>query len=119
MDQGLFNSLKEILQPYEPYMTVVQDDEDNYYLDCRKEVRKDMPMFFASIKANKDDITFQLMPVYAYPELLSGVSADLRVRMQGKSRFNFSNYDAAVFEDLKELTRKGFERFREHGYVEE
>lgn len=118
MEQEVFNSLKEILQPYEPYMTVVEDTDDNYYLDCRKEVRKDMPMFFASVRSNKDDITFQLMPVYAYPELLNGISTDLRVRMQGKSRFNFSKYDPAVFEDLKELTRKGFERFRENGYVE-
>ncbi len=118
MDQEVFNALKEILQPYEPYMTVVHDTEDHYYLDCKKEVRKDMPMFFASVRVNKDDITFQLMPVYAYPELLTGINPDLRMRMQGKSRFNFTEKNVAVLESLKELTKQGFERFQAKGYVE-
>lgn len=119
MDQEVFNSLKEILQPYEPYMTVVHDTDDNYYLDCKKEVRKDMPMFFASVRTNKNHISFHLMPVYAYPELMNGVNPDLRVRMQGKSCFNFTEHNPAVFEELAKLTRQGFDRFREKGYIEE
>ncbi len=40
------------------------------------------------------------MPVYVFPELLGAVRPLLRKRMQGKSCFNFTRVDPALFEEL-------------------
>ena len=49
------------------------------------------------------------MPVYVEPSLLDGISPGLRRRMQGKSCFNFAKVDEALFAELEDLTRAGFE----------
>jgi hypothetical protein len=48
-----------------------------------------------------------------FPELLKGVSPGLKKRMQGKSCFNFNAVDEQVFSELVELTKKGFEKFKQ------
>jgi hypothetical protein len=53
------------------------------------------------------------MTVYAYPDMVDGMSLELRKRMQGKSCFNFSRVDEALFAELADLTARGFERFGE------
>lgn len=51
------------------------------------------------------------MPVYALPELASGISPELRKRMQGKSCFNFKQVEPEMFEELERLTRRAAESF--------
>ncbi len=51
------------------------------------------------------------MPVYMFPDLLQGISARLKKRMQGKSCFNFAAIDQELFNELARLTQKGFDRF--------
>ena len=52
------------------------------------------------------------MPVYMFPDLLDGISPELRKHMQGKSCFNFKKMEPALFDELSELTRVGFKRFQ-------
>jgi hypothetical protein len=75
------------------------------------------PLFFASARVAKQYVSFHLMPVYVWPELLEGTSEQLRKRMQGKSCFNFKKPEPELFEELASLTRRGFERYRDTGYV--
>ena len=60
----------------------------------------------------KKYVSFYLMPVYMYPELLEGITPELRKRMQGKSCFNFKRVDESLFEELGALTSRGFEKFK-------
>jgi hypothetical protein len=50
------------------------------------------------------------MPVYVFPDLLDGISPQLKKRMQGKSCFNFASVNQELFDELADLTRKGVER---------
>jgi hypothetical protein len=50
------------------------------------------------------------MPVYAFPDLLRGVSPELERRMQGKSCFNFRTADARLFREPGQLTEQGYRR---------
>ena len=59
------------------------------------------------------------MPVYVMPELLNGLSPELRRRMQGKSCFNFTKIDKALFEELAALTEAGYLSFKQQGFVHE
>ena len=39
------------------------------------------------------------MPVYMFPDLLDGISPELRRRMQGKSCFNFKKAESALLKN--------------------
>ena len=57
------------------------------------------------------------MAVYAFPDLLDGLSPELRKRMQGKSCFNFKAVDDKLFRELAKLTDKGYRRFKKEKLI--
>lgn len=111
-----FRALKAILQPLEPDLVKVHDQDDNYYLDTAFIQKNRKPLYFGSVRSGRNRVSFHLMPVYLWPDLLDGVSAELKRRMQGKSCFNFTAPDPDLTE-LRALTNQGFTRYREAGYV--
>ncbi|WP_223068348.1 hypothetical protein [Paenibacillus caui] len=114
----IFNTLKAILEQYESEMDLKVSTNEQYYLDTFKinPINKKI-CFFASTMIKKNYVSYYLMPVYAYPELLSGISDDLKKRMQGKSCFNFKQEDKALFEELKKLTHKGYLKYKEENLI--
>jgi hypothetical protein len=111
---SIFDQLKIILQEYEPEMVVKLDTADQYYLDTHKinPIYKKVT-FFASTMIKKNYVSFYLMPIYSYPELLNEIPDSLRKRMQGKSCFNFKVPDDELFQELKLLTNKGYQKYKE------
>ncbi|NBF39134.1 MAG: hypothetical protein GVY14_01850 [Spirochaetes bacterium] len=116
--QDVFRSLRGILEPYADRLNVERDEPDDFYLDAGVHPRTGKPTFFGAAQIKKNYVSFHLMAVYIYPELLDGISADLGKRMQGKSCFNFRTVDRALFEELAALTARGFERYRADGLIE-
>ena len=55
--------------------------------------------------------------VYASPALRKSMSKELRARMQGKSCFNFTAIDAALFTERDELAVRDFDVFRKPPFV--
>lgn len=115
--EAVESALRSILQPYEALMMPVSSPSMRYILNTRHIMPNKQPLFFAGIQPQKHFISFYLMPVYVFPDLLSGISDALRKRMQGKSCFNFKQSDPALFDELKALTRAGYERYVTAGYV--
>ena len=109
----VFEQLKRILEPYAKNLKVKADTPDTYYLDGPYSATWKKELFFGSAQIKKNYVSFYLMPVYMYPELLIEVSPELKKHMQGKSCFNFKTVEPALFEELATLTRKGAEKFRE------
>ena len=72
--------------------------------------------FFAGVRVGKRYVSYHLMPVYARPQLLDGISAELRRRMQGKSCFNFTFVDESLMRELETLTRRSFDVFSSEAY---
>ena len=56
-------------------------------------------------------VSFHLMPIYADPSLLDGISAALRRHLKGKTTFNFVEVDEALFAELDALTARCFEAY--------
>jgi hypothetical protein len=108
----VFEQLKKILQPFESKLTVTADTPGAYSLDGPYSEKWRKQLFFGSAQIQKNYVSFYLMPVYMFPDLLEDISPELRKHMQGKSCFNFKKVEPALFEELAELTRKGIERFR-------
>ncbi|WP_223702578.1 hypothetical protein [Sutcliffiella deserti] len=117
--QRIFIQLKAILQDYEESLNLKKDQEDEYYLNtANNPVTKTCDGYFGSVHIKKNYVSFYLMPVYVYPELLESISQPLKKRMQGKSCFNFKKIDKSLFEELQELTKKGFDKYRASGWLD-
>ena len=111
----VFQHLKAILQPYAKSLTVTADTSEAYSLDGPYSEKWKKNLFFGAAQIKKNYVSFYLMPVYMYPELLKGMSPELKKHMQGKSCFNFKKVETELFEELANLTRKGVERFQKEG----
>jgi len=107
----VFEQLKRILTPYAKNLTVKTDTPDTYYLDGPYSEKWKKELFFGSAQIKKNYVSFYLMPVYMYPELLEDVSPELKKHMQGKSCFNFKKVEPELFRELASLTHKGAEKF--------
>ena len=108
----VFEQLKAILKPYEKKRTLKVDTNETYYLDGPYSEKWKKELFFGSVQIRKNYVSLYLMPVYMYPELLKGISPELRKHMQGKSCFNFKKVEPELFKELAELTQQSIEKFR-------
>jgi hypothetical protein len=108
-----FAALREILRPYAKNCVVVHDTPDNYYLDSKYTAPNGHPLFFGAVRKGKSYVSFHLIPVYMFPELLKGLSPAMKKRMQGKSCFNFKTVDEEQLAELRELTERGVKMVRE------
>lgn len=112
----VFRRLRAIIAPYESRMRVTADTDAAYALDTHHVMANGKPLFFASVTVRKNYVSFHLMPVYAFPELLDD-AGELRKRMQGKSCFNFRHTDDAQLDALDALVRRGYERYAAEGLL--
>ena len=113
----VFQELKSILIEYSESMIIAFDEKDNFYLNTHHIMTNKKPMYFGSTKINKNYVSFHLMPVYVFPELLDDISPELKKRMQGKSCFNFKDVNRALFAELKTLAQKGYSAYSKAGYL--
>ncbi len=112
----VFESLKSIIKPYAKRLIAKSDTPESYYLDAAYNEKWKKELFFASVQVKKNYVSFYLMPVYMYPDLLKNISPELKKHMQGKSCFNFKKVEKTLFEELSQLTEQGFERFMKEEY---
>ena len=114
----VFRKLKAIFKPHAKKMVVVQDTPSCYYLDTRYLMKNKKPLCFGSVRMGKNYVSFYLMSVYASPDLLKGMSPELKKRMQGKSCFNFKQVDEKLFKELDQLTKAGAAKFSNEKFID-
>jgi len=108
----VFEQLKNILKPFAPKLIVTADTPDAFSIDGPYSEKWKQQLFFGSAQIKKNYVSYYLMPVYMYPDLLKAISPELKKHMQGKSCFNFKKVEPDLFKELTELTSKGAERFQ-------
>ena len=113
----VFRELKRLIQPLAKKMTVLTDTPGAFILEGGYSEKYKKKMWFGGVRAGKAYVSYHLIAVYAFPDLLKDLSPKLRARMQGKSCFNFTKHDAALFRELGRLTKRGFARFRTEKWV--
>ncbi len=114
----VFARLKAIFEPYVKKMDVTGDGETCLMLNTRYIMRNKQPLCFGGVKTGKRYVSFYLMSVYASPDLLKGMSPELKKRMQGKSCFNFKEVDEKLFKELARLTKAGAAKFSDGKFIE-
>jgi hypothetical protein len=113
----VFVRLRAIMDPYAQTLDRTVDRDDELRLSTTYVQPNGTRLWFGGVQAKKRYVSYHLMPVYLNPALLDDVSPALRKRMQGKSCFNFTKEDPALFEELAALTRASFDDYRAAGYV--
>ena len=98
-----FDLLSGLLKPYAGEMILKHDTDTNYYLE--ESLSSEKPQMFSAAQVKKNYTSFHIFPVYCHPELIDGVSDDLKKRMQGKSCFNFKSADQVPVKELQALLK--------------
>ena len=71
--------------------------------------------WFAGVVPNKNYVSFYMLPIYTWPQLLDGMSPALRKRKQGASCFNFIAVDEDQMAELAALTERSFQAYMSGG----
>jgi hypothetical protein len=108
----LFERLKKLLQSYENNLVVTDNTAENYSLNTHFSNKFNKEVFFGAVSIKKNYVSYYLMPIYIFPDLLMEVSDGLKKHMQGKSCFNFKTVDDGLFDELDHLTQKSVKRIR-------
>lgn len=117
--EDVFDEIRPFYAAYEAACVVLHDEPGKYYLGCHEvRARDGYRTWFGGVEIRKNYVSVHLMPVYANPELLDGVSDDLKKRMQGKSCFNFKAKNPHLFEEFRNLVDAGFRRFKADGRMQ-
>jgi hypothetical protein len=109
--------LKELLTRFAPQLLVTDDGLAGYSLNTPFAEQYKKELFFGAVQIKKSYVSYHLMPVYMFPDLLDDLAPQLRKRMQGKSCFNFTTVDGDTLAELARLTERGFERFQHERLV--
>lgn len=112
-----FDTLRGLLAEHEARLTVTRDEPTAYALEAGYAERWDRVLPFGSVEILKSYVSYHLFPVYVYPDLLDGLSPELRPRMQGKSCFNFRTITEPQRRALEILTRQGLRRYASEGLL--
>jgi hypothetical protein len=115
---AVFDRLKALLEPYAAGLDEAASGQF-YTLDTRHVLPNQQRLNFATIRKGKAYVSLYLFPVYMYPEMLTGLSPELKKRQQGKSSFNFKTVNEALFKELDQLLRAGLARDQAGGYLGE
>ncbi len=112
-------ALKEIMRRYErgPLQAATDKPGDYCLVGPPTETSKGRDVWFGAVQSRKNYVSYHLMPIYAYPELLDAASPALRKRMQGKSCFNFKKLDKELFKELSKLTESGYKHFKKEKLI--
>lgn len=114
----VFAKLKAIFKPYAKKMVVAADGGTYYLLNTRYVMKNKQPLCFGGVRLGKNYVSFYLMSAYASPDLLKGMSPELKKRMQGKSCFNFKEVDEKLFRELSALTKAGATKFSDGKFID-
>jgi hypothetical protein len=71
--------------------------------------------WFAGVNRGNGVVRFSLLPMHRHPELLDGLSPELRKRKRGASLFAFSRIDDAQVAELEALVVRSFEADQQDG----
>jgi hypothetical protein len=114
---AVFTALKEMLARYADRLHVHTDQPDEYCLVTVSKNRRGVRMYFGAVRMGKSYVSYHLIPVYSCPQVARLITHGLKTRMQGKSCFNFTSVDPALFGELALITEAGFRAYESQGML--
>ena len=106
--------LRAIMKKYAKGSMKADPDEPGNFvlLGPASEWSRGKELWFGAVVTGKSYVSYHLIAVYGFPDLLEGISPELKKRMQGKSCFNFKAVDETLFKELARLTERSYQRLK-------
>lgn len=120
---AIFNSIKSVLQKQCPPMVASKDKEGVYELMGNKPVpygskKIIVPgMYFSSVVARKDMISFYFFPIYYHTTDFIGLIPTMAKCLKGKTCFNIKKPEQVNVKELSALLKKGVVSWKKLGYM--
>jgi len=119
----IFSRLKAVLKSQCPPMVVSKNTADTFEIMGNKPVpygsaKKIVPgMYFSSVVARKDMVSFYFFPLYTHTEAFSHIAPTIMKCLKGKTCFNFKKEEHLVDREIETLLKKGAQIWRNLGYL--
>jgi hypothetical protein len=119
----IFETIKSALQKQTPPMVVSKEKDDVYELMGNKPVpygskKEIVPgMYFSSVVARKDMVSFYFFPIYYNEEKFKELIPSLFKYLKGKTCFNFKKAEQVNEKELNALLKAGAKAWKENGYM--
>jgi hypothetical protein len=120
---AIFDTIKTALENCCPPMVVNKSSKDNFEIIGNKAVpygsKKEIVsgMYFASVVARKDKITFYFFCNYTHPQEFKTLAPTLMKCLKGKSCFHFKKAEEVNVTELTALLETGMKIFKQEGYL--
>ena len=120
---AIFGKLKSSLEKQCPPMVCVKDKADSYEIIGNKPVpygstKKIVPgMYFASVVARKDMVSFYFMPIYYDKKNYETIAPTLLKSLKGKACFNFKKEEQVNVRELADLLDRGARVWKKREYM--
>ena len=120
----IFNDIKSVLQKQSPPMSVSKDKEHVFELMGNKAVpygskKVIVPgMYFSSVVARKDMVSFYFFPIYYHTEEFKTLIPTMIKCLKGKTCFNFKKPEQVNQKELEALLKKGVQAWKTQGYMQ-
>lgn len=100
----VFVRLREMMLAAASHMKVMRDEPGALELRTPELDPKTKQLgWYGTVTIKKSYVAVHLMPLYIHPQMAQNVSPELAKRRQGKTCFNFSKIDEALFAELNTL----------------
>jgi hypothetical protein len=108
MDLGeLEAELRAILVPYEDTLVAAEI----YHMEVLRSPDAKAHDWFAGVRRGDGAVKFMLLPIHNHPELLEGISPELRKRRTGSSLFTLRAQDSDLLPELEQLVARSFDAY--------
>ena len=119
----IFTALSAALRNQCPPMVCVKDTSSAFEIIGNVPVpygstKRIVPgMYFASVVARKEMVSFYFMPIYYHREAFEKIAPGLLTCLKGKACFNFRKADQLNAKELDALLGKGAQAWKKLGYI--
>lgn len=114
--QSVFATIKPLYARYAKKGVVLHDEPGRYYLGTHEVRAKDgYRTWLGGVEIKKSYVSVHLVPIYADPSLLDGLTPALKKRMQGKYCFSFKTIEPELLAELGRLIDTGVKAFEKAG----
>ena len=123
MRKEIFDSIKAVLKKQCPPMVACKDKENVYELMGNKPVpyghkKTIVPgMYFSSVVARKDMISFYFFPIYYHTNDFIDLIPNMTKCLKGKTCFNIKKPEQIYVKELDALLKKGVQAWTKLGYM--
>ena len=119
----IFNTLVEALKTCTPPMVITKNSSEGFELIGNKPVpygykKEIIPgMYFSSVVARKDMVSFYVFPLYGQEEFFKEIAPTAMKCLKGKTCFNFKKPEQVNKKEIVAILKQGVKIWKQMGYL--